>query len=944
MVGLCEACTLDAECGITALCGPLSGGDRVCLKRCTFEFNDCPRGFECANYGPLDFESVCLPVGEVCCVDEDADGYGVGASCLGPDCNDADADRNPGAPELCDGADQDCDEAVDEMFVDCDQQRCEAVGSGTFQETGDSGCEAGACVDPMPVDCGLYTCELGADEGDFCGDGCAPEGTDDDALCVPAAHCEEGGCVMDEPNGSACDEDSDCESNYCDNGFCCGMGATCCAEDMDCPGYPGEGTVCDTPADCDGSRGVVQCNDTTYECETLSGVDDDTACDDSVLADDCGTFRDIYCDGSADQPRPRCPSSCTTDAECDDNAHCDAGFCFPDLPGGEACDEASDCISGYCGNGFCCDSGDCCRTATDCPGSYGSPAECDDARACAGTRDAAVCIDNQCRTEFDVADDSACTSSIVADECGFYPAVRCTGGVDQTSPMCATSCSGDAECDDAAHCDGGVCVADLPDGEACDEASDCISSYCGNGFCCDSGDCCSRDSDCPASYGEPSVCAIPSQCQGQRRDPVCNPGTSRCETGGLVDDDSGCAGIEANSCGLFPAVDCTAMTSQPTDQAGLCASSCTMDGDCDPGAFCNGSGLCEAEGDPGDPCTASNQCSGSLQCVDGVCCSSACTGTCEACNVPGSEGTCSAVPDGEDPAGECGGVGCGSYFDGFGGDVCYEKADAPASAVSCNGARACQTAADVCPAQGRGDARLACDATCEEPRAATCTGTSVGVCDALDLGNQTCGLGICERTVPVCVSGSPNTCSPGTPSTESCNDIDDDCDGIPDNNLPGDGFENNDSCGEVVELTSVDTDGSSAARSDSASATLFPNGDVDYYRVHVDESGGADCITTCVDNERSTLEVTLTVPSGAGSYRLCGVRTTCTNVDSTSDCITVSGGNDGTITFRGRSRCCSGVFCNSDNSEDFYLRVEGIASPAYECASYRLDYVGDEAC
>ena len=86
------------------------------------------------------------------------------------------------------------------------------------------------------------------------------------------------------------------------------------------------------------------------------------------------------------------------------------------------------------------------------------------------------------------------------------------------------------------------------------------------------------------------------------------------------------------------------------------------------------------------------------------------------------------------------------------------------------------------------------------------------------------------------------------------------------------------------------------------------------------------------------------MPSGAGSYRLCGVRTTCTNVDSTSDCITVSGGNDGTITFRGRSRCCSGVFCNSDNSEDFYLRVEGIASPAYECASYRLDYVGDEAC
>lgn len=42
------------------------------------------------------------------------------------------------------------------------------------------------------------------------------------------------------------------------------------------------------------------------------------------------------------------------------------------------------------------------------------------------------------------------------------------------------------------------------------------------------------------------------------------------------------------------------------------------------------------------PCTSGRQCS-SRRCVDGFCCNAACTGQCEACNVPGREGTCSPV-------------------------------------------------------------------------------------------------------------------------------------------------------------------------------------------------------------------------------------------------------------------------------------------------------------
>lgn len=60
-------------------------------------------------------------------------------------------------------------------------------------------------------------------------------------------------------------------------------------------------------------------------------------------------------------------------------------------------------------------------------------------------------------------------------------------------------------------------------------------------------------------------------------------------------------------------------------------------------------------------------------------------------------------------------------------------------------------------------------------------------CTVENLGDQTCGVGACQVTVPVCQDGAPFTCIPGTPGAEgpagdpSCSDgIDNDCDGTTD--------------------------------------------------------------------------------------------------------------------------------------------------------------------
>jgi hypothetical protein len=76
---------------------------------------------------PTDASSDVASDGASPCVDMDGDGYGEGCA-LGPDCNDAVPWAHPGAPELCDGLDDDCDGAAEDTTTAAGAREAEEAG------------------------------------------------------------------------------------------------------------------------------------------------------------------------------------------------------------------------------------------------------------------------------------------------------------------------------------------------------------------------------------------------------------------------------------------------------------------------------------------------------------------------------------------------------------------------------------------------------------------------------------------------------------------------------------------------------------------------------------------------------------------------------------------------------------------------------------------------
>ncbi len=496
-------------------------------------------------------------------------------------------------------------------------------------------------------------------------------------VCLPVTGAPTGGRLACETDGSPC------------GGSCNGALRTACA-------YPTNTTTC-VSASCSAGVATVQTGcDAAGHCPTPA-------------SQNCGEYA---CGEAA------CLGDCTTDDDCSAGNYCSAGICAPEHPAGGACSRDGECGTGNCVDGVCCDTGcdgqcEACNLAGSegiCSAVTGNPI---------GPRAACASDGSLCAGSCDGSEREACTYPGAGIECR---AAGCALGVATLSAACdgagacpteqtqdcgsflcgADACDGDCEADtDCAadsYCSAGVCVPELPLGSACSGANQCASENCVDGVCCDTActgqceacDVAGSEGTCSAVEGAPhgarTACATDGSlcggaCDGDARDACAFPtGTTSCRAPSCSDDvatlaaacdgQGNCPGIQVQDCGDFV--------------CGLtaCRGDCSRTADCAIDSFCSG-GVCVPELDPGSACSAAEQCA-SGNCVDGVCCNTACDDQCAACDVEGSEGTCTAVvgsPRGGRAA--CLGQGdCRGACDGVDVDTC----SFPGEEVTCSNA------------------------------------------------------------------------------------------------------------------------------------------------------------------------------------------------------------------------------------------------------------------
>ena len=398
----------------------------------------------------------------------------------------------------------------------------------------------------------------------------------------------------------------DCQSGVCTDGVCqvpnCDDGVENGLEtDVDCGGGTcdkcGPDKGCDDPEDCVGGECTGMGGTCIPNCTDLTKNNAETDVD-------CGGGTCEKCEVGK-----QCDAS---DANCVDNAYCAAGTCAPKKPQGDACVAANECSSGFCVDGVCCQlacGGTC--SACNLPGSAGLCAYievgqdpdnecagnggadvCDGAGSCAKSNGASCAAGAECASGF--CADGFCCDGLCDGLCQACSAAK-TGAADGMCASVMTNTDPDSECAGVLDCNGaGACEAKLVNGTPCTVAAECQSNQCVDGVCCNN-----------SCGGVCSACTM--ALKGTGADGTCGP--------------------IANN----------------TDPQNECAG----------GLSCNGSAACQKG--PGAVCAANSECQSNF-CVDGVCCNAACGGLCQACNLAGSLGTCSNIPNGQDPANECAGA------------------------------------------------------------------------------------------------------------------------------------------------------------------------------------------------------------------------------------------------------------------------------------------------
>ena len=141
-------------------------------------------------------------------VDADSDGYGSEASSTtacdpppgfieaGGDCDDGDSTSYPGAVEVCDGADNDCNGSVDDAPVDAASWRLDADGDGYGTGEAIEGCSPGeGYVSAEAADCADDDAAIYPGAPETCRDGKVNDCNSDEAAALAA--CAWGGSISE---------------------------------------------------------------------------------------------------------------------------------------------------------------------------------------------------------------------------------------------------------------------------------------------------------------------------------------------------------------------------------------------------------------------------------------------------------------------------------------------------------------------------------------------------------------------------------------------------------------------------------------------------------------------------------------------------------------------------------------------------------------------------
>ena len=386
--------------------------------------------------------------------DADADGFGdpatVTSACASPsafvadatDCDDGNSAILPGAPELCNGVDDDCDTVIDEDDA-TDAATWYADGDG--DGFGDPATTVGACSEPtgfvadatdcndtdsaispaaeeqcdpadVDEDCdGLSDDDDSSAAGpstwfiDYDGDGYGSPRYTTEACDLPAGYVADGTDCDDTEAGispsasevcDTADTDEDCDG-LVDDADASTIGQSTYFADGDADGYGGATTqaACDLPAghsadstDCDDASAsifpgaVERCNGADDDCDGVA--DEDDAVDATIwYADSDG---DAYGDAAAGAPACTLPAGFVADATDCDDTDSNANPGATELAGtgvDEDCNGGEQCYIDADADGFVDDSGATIESLdADCAdaGEAGAAAltgDCDDAAA-----------------------------------------------------------------------------------------------------------------------------------------------------------------------------------------------------------------------------------------------------------------------------------------------------------------------------------------------------------------------------------------------------------------------------------------------------------------------------------------------------------------------------------------------------------------------------------